>query len=881
MTPWCRIACVAFVIAACDVATPSTSSLTQNGVVACESDAECDDGNPCTTDTCFTNYCRHTPNQNLCRSSTGSCDPAEYCQNGSCPSDQNSCVGGTSGSGSGGPVDTDPDDGYTDAPDTDLTQPPPPGHRLFDDLSDPVPFDHDPLQYLQGPVMDTAGKYVDVYLIFYGDFSPPAESLLIPYMKDLVSGLSNSAYYATLRSYHGRSGAHLGNVLYLSNNRVVAASSKYGGNSPSYTQLQQLVHDSAVGWGGPDGRGIYIVFAGFNQQPPSSDYCDTSSSGHTCGEHNHFVQSNHLVKWVYVPSSTTCLAVQGCTGKPNVERGQSPNGDVIDAAATAVVHEIAETMTDPDSGDLFAWIDDDGKEEADKCIHNFGHKVDAGGYWWNTNLGGHQWLLQDHWLVGSGKELCVHTPADGGGLPPGSAPIDATTEQPTGPMTCAGVATDTSSDPANCGDCGHACAGACTSGTCPLVPVVAAATGADAHALASGTKVYFSDNASSILWYDTASSAHGAYRSSENAPGWVTSAGGSGLKGEYFDAANLTSLKLTRTDPNVDFSWGAASPDPSIGADTFSVRWTGYVTPLYTETYRFYTTSDDGIRLWINGVEIINNWTNHGATENSGTIALVAGTRYSLKLEYYDNTGGATAMLSWSSPSQVKQIIPQSQLSWSDGLLWSMGASGTYHVRRPSGSTDIYSPAATSPFTGLAATSSFVYATYGDTLQILSPTLSLSTTIVADSPRGVVVSGSDVYWADSNAGAVFYRSLMGTICQVAGLQNFPGELAISGGHVYWTVTDGIARSPLATCTAPVEQVASGLSGARSPTSLAVDASESYVYWTDATRAYRATALAGSLPVRLTNDVTDLRATIAVVADQIALVTSTGLSLVQR
>ena len=77
-----------------------------------------------------------------------------------------------------------------------------------------------------------------------------------------------------------------------------------------------------------------------------------------------------------------------------------------------------------------------------------------------------------------------------------------------------------------------------------------------------------------------------------------------------------------------------APPDPSIANTTYSARWSGKVTPKTSETYTFYTTSDDGVRLWVNGTQIINNWTDHGPTENSGTIALTAGTPYDLKLEY-------------------------------------------------------------------------------------------------------------------------------------------------------------------------------------------------------------------------------------------------------
>ena len=59
--------------------------------------------------------------------------------------------------------------------------------------------------------------------------------------------------------------------------------------------------------------------------------------------------------------------------------------------------------------------------------------------------------------------------------------------------------------------------------------------------------------------------------------------------------------RVTRIDPTVDFDWGTGSPAAAIGADTFSVRWTGQVQAPFSGTYTFYTVSDDGVRLWVNG----------------------------------------------------------------------------------------------------------------------------------------------------------------------------------------------------------------------------------------------------------------------------------------
>ena len=127
---------------------------------------------------------------------------------------------------------------------------------------------------------------------------------------------------------------------------------------------------------------------------------------------------------------------------------------------------------------------------------------------------------------------------------------------------------------------------------------------------------------------------------------------------DYLDPANGPTV--SRIDPVIDFSnW---TPDPSIGAYNFSARWTGQVQPEFTDTYTFTTASDDGIRVFVNGQEIINNWTDHGETYNSGTIALQGGQRYDVKVEFYQGGGGSEAHLYWSSACQASQIVPSTQL---------------------------------------------------------------------------------------------------------------------------------------------------------------------------------------------------------------------------
>jgi hypothetical protein len=140
------------------------------------------------------------------------------------------------------------------------------------------------------------------------------------------------------------------------------------------------------------------------------------------------------------------------------------------------------------------------------------------------------------------------------------------------------------------------------------------------------------------------------------------SSSGTGLQAQYYQGQDFTDLKLSRIDPTIDFNWASGAPDALLGADHYSVRWTGQIQPNFTETYTFYTNSDDGVRLWVDGQLLIDHWSDHAQAEDSGSIALAAGQKYDIKLEYYERAGNAVAQLLWSSPNQVKEIIPQNQL---------------------------------------------------------------------------------------------------------------------------------------------------------------------------------------------------------------------------
>lgn len=119
----------------------------------------------------------------------------------------------------------------------------------------------------------------------------------------------------------------------------------------------------------------------------------------------------------------------------------------------------------------------------------------------------------------------------------------------------------------------------------------------------------------------------------------------SGFKGEYFNNPDLSGTPaLIRTDPVINFDWSHTSPDPLINVDLFSVRWTGSDSFL-EGTYRFKTTTDDGVRLYIDNELIQDDWTDRGEVI-SVDKTMTAGT-HNIKMEFYERYGAAVAILSY------------------------------------------------------------------------------------------------------------------------------------------------------------------------------------------------------------------------------------------
>lgn len=116
-------------------------------------------------------------------------------------------------------------------------------------------------------------------------------------------------------------------------------------------------------------------------------------------------------------------------------------------------------------------------------------------------------------------------------------------------------------------------------------------------------------------------------------------------RGEYKKAGYATELRADRV---LDFAWEAGGPFAHM-TDDFTARWTK-ASFLPAGRYRFTTTSDDGVRLAIDGMIVVDEWTVHSATEHTAIVTLEAGV-HQFAVDYFEKAGGATMKLAVAEES--------------------------------------------------------------------------------------------------------------------------------------------------------------------------------------------------------------------------------------
>ena len=128
------------------------------------------------------------------------------------------------------------------------------------------------------------------------------------------------------------------------------------------------------------------------------------------------------------------------------------------------------------------------------------------------------------------------------------------------------------------------------------------------------------------------------------------------LRGEYFSDKAFGQRVAVRNDKSVGFDWGQGAPMSSMPADRFSVRWTGRLHAPETGDYDVGTIADDGVRLWVDGKLLVDDWRAHAPEHRGGKIRLEAGRAYDIKLEYFEEGGGALVELRWTLPSERRAV---------------------------------------------------------------------------------------------------------------------------------------------------------------------------------------------------------------------------------
>lgn len=129
----------------------------------------------------------------------------------------------------------------------------------------------------------------------------------------------------------------------------------------------------------------------------------------------------------------------------------------------------------------------------------------------------------------------------------------------------------------------------------------------------------------------------------------VPSAFGAGFDAVFFDDEELKHEVARRHDAQINFDWNGAAPVAGVPGVHWSARWTGVFTPPTSGTYRFSTTADDGVRLFVDGKKVIDDWVVQASTEKTAEVELISGKPVPVTLEYFQHEFNATLHFSVSA----------------------------------------------------------------------------------------------------------------------------------------------------------------------------------------------------------------------------------------
>ncbi len=124
-----------------------------------------------------------------------------------------------------------------------------------------------------------------------------------------------------------------------------------------------------------------------------------------------------------------------------------------------------------------------------------------------------------------------------------------------------------------------------------------------------------------------------------------------GLTGEYYPTARIEgSPAFTRLDPTVDFIWKNTTPLAGERGDHFAVRWSGFLVPPTSGTYRLGVNGHSGYKLYLDGALLVEYHGMHHALRRTQEVELEAGRLYRIQLDYVNDGIDPWAQLVWAVP---------------------------------------------------------------------------------------------------------------------------------------------------------------------------------------------------------------------------------------
>jgi hypothetical protein len=240
------------------------------------------------------------------------------------------------------------------------------------------------ISYHGGPVMNDPNG-ANVYYIWYGDWTGNTTPTILTRMINNVTG---SRWYNINTTYYGGSASAPVHVQNKINFGGATTDSYSQGTALSDDQIRQIVADKiSTGALPSDPNAVYFVLTS-PDVTATSGFCSAY-----CGWHDHATITGTDIKYSFVGNASTqcpsgCIAADIQTTSPN-------NNPGADGMASVLMHELVETVSDPD---LNAWFDRIGQENADKCAWRFGNtKVNAAGAPYNVMFGKGKYLIQQNW----------------------------------------------------------------------------------------------------------------------------------------------------------------------------------------------------------------------------------------------------------------------------------------------------------------------------------------------------------------------------------------------------------------------------------------------------------------------------------------------------